>query len=289
MNKNISLHNVSYSISGKNILENINLSFPIKETTLILGDNGSGKTTLIDALTDNVKITSGSITFSYDKKNVGVLFDSIPFVPELKVKEVVKYYKLIYCEKIEAVDFYLRKLNLNNALNKKVKVLSLGEKKRLGLFTALFHKSELLILDEPFGGIDPNSLNTISKLIAEKKDVTKIVSSHNWDIAKTYADKICFIYKGRILDQLRSPEEFLSDKFVNYKQKLVVRESDIDEDLNDKLKKFSLTLKYDSSLHLFFENKKDIKFIESYTKGYTIQNKNLNDIYHFLITQQYES
>lgn len=173
----VEVTNLGYRIGNNQILENLNFKIPENASTFILGNNGSGKSTLIDILTENIKGYTGKFHLrKIPKGNSGVLFDTIPFSPTLKVKELIRLFTMVFDGKPDSSDFYLEKLQLRSLFDKQFKVLSLGEKKRLGLFLALFHNPTLLILDEPFGGIDPNSLNTISSLLFSQER-TAIISS----------------------------------------------------------------------------------------------------------------
>jgi ABC-2 type transport system ATP-binding protein len=278
------INNLRYKKKDNLILDRLNFDIPLNKRTFILGNNGSGKSTLLDVITENIKSYEGTVhTKKIYKGKSGVLFDAIPFSPTLKVKELVKLFELIFnVSRVESTNFII-KLDLKKLFNKQFKVLSLGEKKRVGLFVALFHNPDLLILDEPFGGIDPNSLNIVSSLLFTK-DRTTIVSSHNWKIAGEKADYVLFLHQGKqLFNALSSPNELLSDKYIPYSKKVVV-DFEHKNLVNELFANKHLILKYDNYFHIFIRDDDEIKgSLEDNNIPYSIDNKNLNDIYNYLI------
>ena len=280
------VNNVSYSIGKNRILYNLNFKVKENETTFILGDNGSGKSTLLDIATQNIKPSEGLIIQkSINKGSLGVLFDVVPFTPTLKVKELIRLYELVFDIKRSHSISYIEKLKIDEIFDKKFKVLSLGEKKRVGLFVALLNNPKYLFLDEPFGGIDSNSLNLISSLLFLNQRTT-IISSHNWTIAKERADKILFLHKGcQLTEQLKSPDELLSDEFIPFTKKIIIENNDSNyEYVNQIIKTNLLVLEYDDKLNIFLDENTEIKNdLDIKSISYSVSTKNLNDVYNYLI------
>ena len=280
------VNNISYNIGQNRILNSLDFKIIENQTTFILGDNGSGKSTLLDIITDNIKPSDGSITKKKIRKgSTGVLFDVVPFTPTLKVRELVRLYELIFNIKRPSSIPYIKKLEIHEVFDKKFKVLSLGEKKRVGLFVALLNNPKYLFLDEPFGGIDSNSLNLISSLLFLEQRTT-IISSHNWAIAKEKADKILFLYKGRQLtEQLKSPDELLSDEFIPFTGKIILENNDVNHVMiNQIIKTDQIVLEYDNKLNIFFDEDMEIKnALDKKSIPYSVSVKNLNDVYNYLI------
>lgn len=278
-----SINNLCYKKDENLILENLNLVIPLNKKNFILGNNGAGKSTLLDIITENIKNYKGTVHLkSIPKGSSGVLFDSIPFSPTLRVKELIKLFELVFNVSQYQSSVFIEKLNLTKLLYKQFKVLSLGEQKRVGLFFALFHKPQLLILDEPFGGIDPNSKNIISSLLFAE-DRTVIISSHDWNLARDNADCILFMHQGKqLLDTLSSPSELLSDRYIPYSKKIIV-----DFEYENLVKNIFfhkyLVLKYDNSFHIFIGDDELKKKLENCHIPYSVGVKNLNDIYNYLI------
>lgn len=276
------LNQITYRIGQNTILDNISAQFHYNTKTFILGNNGSGKTSLIDLMLGNLKESSGEKILDNKEKDFGVLFDTVPFSPILKVKEIVNLLSLIY--QVSNNKKLLDDLQLTELLNKKIKVLSLGEKKRLGIFAALIHNPKVLVLDEPFGGIDANSVNTISKLLFDT-DRTVIVSSHNWDIAAKTADKILFLKEGKmLLKGLHSPQKLLSTDYIAFNKKLVLEKTPQSETIinNGKFKEFT-TLEYDNLYHIFHDDNLMSRNLIGNDISYRIEPKNLNDVYNFIL------
>ena len=280
-----SVSNVSYHKKNNSILDSLNFTIPLHKSTFILGNNGSGKSTFIDIITQNIKAYTGNLVLKKMPGNdLGVLFDTIPFSPTLKVKELIKLFELVYDIERETSSVYIDKLDLKKLFNKQFKVLSLGEKKRVGLFAALFHNPNLLILDEPFGGIDPNSLHTISSLLFSKKR-TAIISSHNWKIAAEKADFVLFLYKGKqVLEKIISPKDLLSDMYIPFSRKIVVDAMYLPQ-ISDLVEKNTQVLEYDNSFHIFLDEDNLSQNLQKKNIPYSTTVKDLNDIYNFLITR----
>lgn len=162
--------------------------------------------------------------------------------------------------------------------------MSTGEKRRVGLFTALFHHPDLLFLDEPLSGIDPNSIQQIHQLIF-KPDRTIILASHDWDAALKHATKIVFLYQGKqLIKHNASTEELLSNSYIPFETKIVISEKDVEEGLATE--QFAdLQLSYDQTLNLFGTDDRLEMQLEQLNIPYTKAKKNLNDVYYYLIAK----
>ncbi|MCY4779276.1 ABC transporter ATP-binding protein [Sphingobacterium sp. UT-1RO-CII-1] len=276
---------VSYISNRNEILKDISLQVGPNEKWFILGNNGSGKSTLLDVLLDNIK-ASGNIQNNMPKKDkIGLMLDGYPFSNILKVKEIIKQYRLLYSITEEVDHSIYEILELDRIKNKQIGKLSTGEKKRVGLFTALFHFPELLILDEPMSGIDPNSQFKIHKLIFDFPR-TVLIASHDWEAAKKFADKVFFIYKGKqLFDNGISVNTLLSERYIPFKEKLVIQEGEI-EDLSKVYSKVDLYLKYDQQIMLFGFDEELISWLNENDIIFTRTQKSLNDVYYYLIKNE---
>ena len=171
----IKLDNVSKVIKDKNILVNVNLEFKEGQCYLVKGHNGSGKTMLLRMICGFLKPTDGKVI--YDKEySYGVIIENPAFFLNETAMYNMKYLadinKRIGKEEIEK---WLKKFNLLEFKDKKVKTFSLGMKQRLALCQAFMESPDVILLDEPFNAIDEDNLNIVYDLLKEQRDAGKII------------------------------------------------------------------------------------------------------------------
>ncbi len=203
----------SYSQTGGKTLDNVNLQVLPGSIYGFLGPNGAGKTTTLRLLLGLLKNQSGSILLfgrelSHDRvdilKRLGSLIEQPSLYLHLTAKENLEIYRLIYkCEKSRIAEV-LEIVGLENTGRKKAKQFSLGMKQRLSIAIALLHKPDLLILDEPTNGLDPNGIIETRELIKKLNKAyhtTILVSSHILSEVEKMATHVGIIHKGRLLFQ----------------------------------------------------------------------------------------
>ena len=203
----INISNLKKSYDGKtNALNNISLSIPKGEIFGFLGPNGSGKTTTVRVLNGILSSTSGHAEIlgkSVNEHNLelhrlcGVMTESSSCYENLTAEENLIFFGRMHGmeEKLlrQRVDFILKRLELINVRNRKVKALSTGMRKRVSLAIALIHNPQILFLDEPTSGLDPENALNVSRLIkelAEENEVTIFLCTHQLK----YAENICTLY-----------------------------------------------------------------------------------------------
>ncbi|GAA0084028.1 ABC transporter ATP-binding protein [Clostridium sp. CTA-7] len=212
----IKIKNLTKSYDGKtNALNNISLSIPKGEIFGFLGPNGSGKTTAVRILNGILSATSGYVEIlgiPVGKNNLeihklcGVMTESSSCYENLTAEENLIFFGKMHGieEKVlkERINFILKRLELLEVKNKKVKSFSTGMKKRISLAIALVHNPQILFLDEPTSGLDPENALNVTRLIkelAEENQVTIFLCTHQLK----YAEDICtlygFINNGNIL------------------------------------------------------------------------------------------
>ena len=221
----IEIKNINYSVNAHRILKDINLSVKEGECLCILGPNGAGKTTLFDILLGFIKPDSGSVSFGGKnfqeiKKTVGVVFDNTPIFYYAKVGEYLAYIARIYGVDIEVARALMKELGIDGLESSFLRALSQGEKKKIGLISALMHDPEILVLDEPTSNLDPFSREQLWNMIKRKRR-TIIFTTHIWDEAQKHADRVAFISSGRIL-AIDTPASFLSKRYIKYKKKVIL-------------------------------------------------------------------
>ena len=192
-----------------------NISFEVKTGEIVgfLGPNGAGKTTTMKIITcfmapsdGNVKINGESILDKYDKlkKNIGYLPENNPLYYDMPVIDYLRFVAELQSvptsQVKERIIKMVRLTGLNDEKHKKIGELSKGYRQRVGLAQAMIHDPEILILDEPTTGLDPNQIVEIRKLIKELgREKTVILSTHILSEVEATCDRILIINKGSIV------------------------------------------------------------------------------------------
>ncbi len=209
--------NFSFS-SGIKTLDNINLVVPQGSVYGFLGPNGAGKTTTLRLLLGLLKNQQGKLEifgkeFSSHRieilKRLGSLIEQPSLYQHLTAKENLEIYRLLYHVDKNRITEVLKIVGLDNTGKKKAKQFSLGMKQRLSIAIALLHQPELLILDEPTNGLDPNGIIETRELIKKlnkEHNTTVIVSSHILNEVERMASHVGIIHKGKMLFQGPLPE-----------------------------------------------------------------------------------
>jgi len=199
--------------SGSKTLDDVNLVVPAGSIYGFLGPNGAGKTTTLRLLLGLLKKQHGSIeifgkNFENNRieilKRVGSLIEQPSLYLHLTAIENLEIYRIIYgCNK-SRINEVLSIVGLENTGKKKAKQFSLGMKQRLSIAIALLHQPELLILDEPTNGLDPNGIIKTRELIKKlnkEHNTTVLVSSHILNEVERMATQVGIIHKGKMLFQ----------------------------------------------------------------------------------------
>ena len=227
----LQITNLTKKFGEQTALNNINLSIEKNEIVGLLGPNGAGKSTLMKSITGVVKIDEGEILFNdkditlypiESKKNIGFLPENNPLYQEMFVKEYLNFVADIHKIPSERIDEVIELVGITPEKSKKISQLSKGYKQRVGLAQAILHQPDLLILDEPTNGLDPNQIIEIRNVIKEiGKEKTIILSTHIIQEVEALCSRVILIHKGNIL-QDTSIEEFkgrysnLEEAFQSY-------------------------------------------------------------------------
>ena len=218
----IKVKNITKKISSKMLLKFISFELKPNKITGLLGANGAGKTTLFRSVAGLSSIDTGEIFLG--KKEVSRLdiekrsLQGLKYVPqedslfeELSLLEnltaaIELQFKKIQNKHTEKIDFYLEKMKLQNKANIKAKFLSGGEKRKTEILRAILLDAKCILLDEPFAGVDPISVEEIIKILKElKKNLTIFISDHNFRDVMKVCDEIILMNQGEIL--LNGPPE----------------------------------------------------------------------------------
>jgi len=283
MEQLITIDNVSYQVDGKEILKNISLEIERGEILSILGNNGSGKSTLLGILLDDFKPSSGQVIYHPSKKevmkSVGVLYSNQLLFPLLKVKELIRYFASIYNLKESAYDHIIEVFDLRKLEDSQVKALSQGERMKLSVMLAVFHRPAFLVMDEPFAGVDPTIIETVWKVIQDY-GITILFTSHNWEIANKVSHKIAFLHDGQLVCPAFTSKEF--SKLLPAERKVVLSDADGVPELIPAGDYYS----HDGYLNVFLRNNDLLQKIQKVTYNYSILDTTLKDAYLFSINKK---
>ncbi len=201
-------------------LNNLNMHIPKGAIYGLIGKNGAGKTTLIRLICGLQKVTSGEYTIFgisnnsrrivETRKRVGGMVETPSICTDMTAEDNLKeQYKIIGLPSYDNLQEILKLVRLNNTGKKKAKHFSLGMKQRLGLAIALVGNPDLLILDEPINGLDPEGIIEIRELILKlnkEKGITFLISSHYLDELSKIATFYGIIDKGKIIKEIDKNE-----------------------------------------------------------------------------------
>jgi ABC-2 type transport system ATP-binding protein len=209
----IQTQQVDFAFGRQQILCNVNLEVPAGSIYGFLGPNGAGKTTTLRLLLGLLKKQQGQITLFGQSlqthriailRRLGSLIEQPSLYLHLTGKENLEVFRLTYRVEKQRIGEVLQLVDLQDAAHKKVKNYSLGMKQRLAIAIALLHDPELLILDEPTNGLDPNGIIDTRKLIRQlnqQHGKTILVSSHLLSEVEKMATHVGIINKGKLLFQ----------------------------------------------------------------------------------------
>ena len=279
------------------------LSFSVNEGEIfgLLGLNGAGKTTtfrmilgLLDDYTGNIYLDDKKIDYSITDK-IGFLTEERSLLLKLTVLEQIKFYGILKgmdeSDIEKKLDYYLDKFDIKDYKNKKIKELSKGNQQKIQFISSIIHEPKLLILDEPFSGLDPLNVELFKNEILElkKKGTSIIFSSHRMEHVELFCDKIVVLVKGKSV-----LEGYIKDIKDNYKKKNIFVVGDIDVSKVKKIKgvvdvvfeKGEYVIKIEESKYVesIF---KEISKYENITK-FCVEDASLNEIFVNVVGENYE-
>ncbi len=207
----ISIQNINKSYGNQKALSDVSLEIEKGEIVGFLGPNGAGKSTLMKIISSYISQDSGIVKVckfntaeqeNDSKKRIGYLPENNPLYKEMYIKEYLNFVASIYKieDKKQRIEQMIQKVGLQSEQHKTIGELSKGYQQRVGLVAALLHNPEVLILDEPTTGLDPNQLEEVRKLIKEVgKDKTVLLSTHILQEVEKMCNRVVIINKGEIV------------------------------------------------------------------------------------------
>jgi len=215
----VQVENLSYYFGKQKVLDGISLLIPTGSIYGFLGPNGAGKTTTLRLIVGLLKNQSGNIrVFGEDfnrhriraLEKIGSLIEQPSIYLHLNARENLEIYRLTYRCPQKRMNEVLDMVGLTGAGRKKARDYSLGMKQRLAIAIALLHNPELLILDEPANGLDPNGIIEMRNLLLQLNrefGKTILVSSHLLAEVEKIATDIGIIHEGKLLFQGTLPQQ----------------------------------------------------------------------------------
>lgn len=205
----ILIEEVSKQYGDQTALNKVSFSVKKGEIVGFLGPNGAGKSTLMKIITAYISADSGSVDVCGEqvhteninvKRRIGYLPEHNPLYLEMYVKEYLSFIASIYnCPKSKVLEM-IELTGLEAEQDKTISQLSKGYRQRVGLAAALIHNPEVLILDEPTTGLDPNQMVEIRQLIRNcGKDKTVMLSTHIMQEVEKMCDRVVIIHQGNIV------------------------------------------------------------------------------------------
>ena len=210
MELELEMNNIRKSFGEKEVLKGISFHATSGKAFGLLGRNGAGKTTSIRILMDVFPPDSGEILFSHnpiDHKRVqfGYLPEERGLYPKKKIIDQLVYFaKLKGMDQRSAVksaDYWLKRLDMEQHRNRRLDTLSKGNQQKIQLITALAHNPQVVILDEPFSGLDPVNAMLLKDVVKEEIAKGKIVlfSSHQMSYIEEFCDSIAILNGGEVV------------------------------------------------------------------------------------------
>ena len=215
----ISVENVQKSFASLHVLRGISFTIQPSEYTVLLGQNGAGKTTLVRIIASLMRATSGRVAINgYDlpkhanqvRRQMGVVSHDPFLYGDLSAEENLRFYGKLYdlTDLQVQIDRVLSLVNLGIRRHDLARNFSRGMQQRLSLARALLHNPELLLLDEPFSGLDYKSSQNLSELLRQlnEKGTTILMTTHDLDFALANSKRLLLLKNGVLVKDTLAAE-----------------------------------------------------------------------------------
>ena len=224
----LELRNIDKSFGEKEVLKGVSFTAEGGKAFGLLGRNGAGKTTSIRIIMNVFPANGGEVLLDgkpidYNKIGLGYLPEERGLYPKKPVIDQLAYFAelkgLSAKEAVRAVDYWLDRLGMTEYRNKRLDTLSKGNQQKIQLITALAHNPHIVILDEPFSGLDPVNAMLLKDVVKEQILQGKIVlfSSHQMAYIEEFCDSIAILSAGRVAisgDLIEIKRNYVRDKLV---------------------------------------------------------------------------
>ena len=228
------LENVSKTFVEKKAVEGISFSLNKPGVFGLLGTNGAGKTTTIRMLLGIIKKDSGEITWKgkeVDRKHVrfGYLPEERGVYPKTKIFDQLMYFARLKGMKVkeatEAIDYWLKRLDMEEYRNMLAEKLSKGNQQKIQFIIAVMNDPELIVLDEPFSGLDPVNTEMLSKVVEELVSKNKyiIMSSHQMSSIEEFCSNLTILNRGNTV--LQGNLEEIKESYPSEKIEIISKDN----------------------------------------------------------------
>ena len=262
----IEVHAVSKSYGIQSALNEISFSAKKGEIIGFLGPNGAGKSTMMKILTGFILPSKGTVFVSginilknpiEAKTHIGYLPEQNPLYEDMYVKEYLQFQASIFKVSKEVTATVIKTVGLMPEVHKKIGQLSKGYQQRVGIAAAIIHNPDVLVLDEPTTGLDPNQIQEIRTLIKELgKEKTILFSTHIMQEVEAVCDRVIIMKKGELLidkpiNELKKSNEQIIEVTFDYK---------IEEQFIQRLPNM-ITFKnnFDNTWYITFDSSEDMR------------------------------
>ena len=280
-----------------------NLSFEVSDGEIfgLLGLNGAGKTTtfrmilgLLDDYTGNITIDGKHIDYKISDK-IGFLTEERSLLTKMTVLEQIIYYGVLKSMSENTIekklDYWLERFGIKEYKYRKIKELSKGNQQKVQFISAIIHEPKLLILDEPFSGLDPINVELFKSIILElkKKGTSIIFSSHRMEHVELFCEKLVVLVKGKSVLQGK-----LKDIKNDYQKKNLIVKGDIDEEALLKQDGVEKITKENGEYIISISSEEYVKslfkVISKYDNIYKfcVEDPSLNEIFISIVGEEYE-
>lgn len=280
-----------------------NLSFTVKPGEIfgLLGINGAGKTTTFRMIMGLLDTSSGKITLDGKEidysitDQIGFLTEERSLLTKMTVLEQTLYYgtlKGMSKKKIvERLDYLLEKFGISEYKNKKIKELSKGNQQKIQFITAIINEPKLLILDEPFSGLDPFNVELFKQEIIEmsKKGSMIIFSSHRMEHVELFCEKLVILMNGKSVIS-----GYLKDIKEKYRKKNILIKADITREKLEKINGVLSVIKKADELEVKIEDNQYIEDVfkvvskEKNVTKFVVEEPSLNEIFVAKVGESFE-
>ncbi len=262
----IQVNSVTKSYGTQLALKEVSFSANKGEIIGLLGPNGAGKSTIMKIITGYILPTKGAVYVSgidilkspiEAKAKIGYLPEQNPLYQEMYVKEYLEFQASILKVAKKTIITVIETVGLTPEMHKKIGQLSKGYQQRVGIAAAIIHNPEVLILDEPTTGLDPNQLQEIRTLIKKLgKEKTILLSTHIMQEVEALCDRVIIIKKGELLI-----DESIKKLKVNNEQIIEVTfDYKIEEQFIQRLPNIiSFKNNFDNSWYITFDSLEDMR------------------------------
>lgn len=241
------IENVSKKFIDKQAVDNISFKIEKPGVFALLGTNGAGKTTTIRMMLGIIKKDTGTITWNgknVDRKtvNFGYLPEERGIYPKTKIVDQLQYFAKLKGmkkdEAVKAIDYWLERLKMTEYKNETAEKLSKGNQQKIQFITAVMHDPELIVLDEPFSGLDPINADILREVIFElvKKEKYIVMSSHQMESVESFCQDIVILNKGKTV--LKGNLEEIKNSYPITKAEIITKNN-----ISEYIDKYEIKLK----------------------------------------------